>query len=122
MRTEGPTRTIRVVEDEEYVRMIAVDVLEDEGYRILQAADAGQALAILASQCEIDMLFTDVNIPGDVDGLGVAARAVETRPSLRLIVSSGREYFSNRALPDDGHFLPKPYTPSELRGAVNQLW
>lgn len=100
--------------------MMVLDSLEDSGLSVLEAQDAEEALGLLARHPEIGLLFTDVNMPGEMDGFGLAARAVNARPDLRLIMSSGREYFSNASLPDHGKFIAKPYNPGDLVELVHQ--
>lgn len=101
--------------------MLSVCELEDAGYRVLEAADARQALAILETGIDVDVLFTDVNMPGDLDGIDLAELVHERWPDIRLIVTSGRSDAPPRPLPDEGRFLPKPYRLSEVSRMVNQL-
>lgn len=105
--------TILFVEDEPLVLMLAVDVLEDAGFTVLQAENGQEALDILADHPEIEALVTDVNMPG-LDGCALAKDAIAARPDLQLIATAGRNRYRNDELPDDGDFLPKPYSPAEL--------
>jgi CheY-like chemotaxis protein len=114
MSQPDATGTILIVEDEALIRMMLVDTFEDSGLTVLEAEDAQEALAVLAEHPEIELLFTDVNMPGDMDGFGLAAHAAATRPDLRLVMSSGREQFSTDSLPDYGKFIAKPYSTAEL--------
>jgi two-component system, response regulator PdtaR len=107
-----------VVEDEVFIRMIAADTLADQGLTIFEAANADEALALLEAHPEIGILFTDVNMPGAIDGLELARRVAEKRPKVRIIVTSGRQHVSRSALPHSGTFLPKPYGPQGLVWAV----
>jgi CheY-like chemotaxis protein len=81
---------ILVVDDEPLVRVNAVDILEDAGFSTLEAEDAAQALKHIADHPEIGLLFTDINMPGEIDGLGLARLVHEDRPDLRVILTSGR--------------------------------
>ncbi|HEX3673927.1 MAG TPA: response regulator [Rhizomicrobium sp.] len=112
---------VLIVEDEWLVRMSAADALVDEGYDVVEAGDAEQALAQIAARPDIALMFTDINMPGDMDGIALA-RAVHTmRPDIHIILTSGKK------LPCTDHnakaFVPKPYTPEHLLrlfdGALN---
>jgi CheY-like chemotaxis protein len=80
---------VLVVEDEMFIRMIAVDTLEDRGYGILEAGDAREALAVLEQTPGIALIFTDVNMPGDIDGLDLATEVAKRWPHIEIIVTSG---------------------------------
>jgi CheY-like chemotaxis protein len=111
-------RSILVVEDEALVRMVAVDALIDCGLRPIEAADAGEALSLLDEHPEIALIFTDINMPGEMDGLAFARCVVERRPGVGLIVTSGRNRLADSELPDHGAFLAKPYCPRQLTDLV----
>lgn len=111
-------QTVLVVDDEPLIRMYAVDVLEDEGIRTLEAGDATQALAMLEAHPEITVLFTDINMPGPLDGLELARRVHERRADVQLILTSGKVRPRQADLPNDGHFLEKPYEAAALTGLI----
>ena len=98
--------------------MMAVDILTDCGATVLESGDAEEALEILSEREDIALVFSDVNMPGTMDGLQLIERVHELRPAIELILTSGRECFQKGKLPDDGTFLPKPYNVSELCGLV----
>lgn len=106
-----------IVEDEPFIRMAAADIVADIGVTAYEAADAGEALAILGDHPEIRLLFTDVNMPG-TDGVTLARRAREIRPDVHVIVTSGRRAIPREQLPENGTFLPKPYGSEQLTSAV----
>ncbi|MET0375804.1 MAG: response regulator [Rhizorhabdus sp.] len=108
-----------VVDDEPFIRMVAIDALEGEGIIVLEAGDAEEAVELLNRHPEVDLLFTDINMPG-LDGVKLAERAIKLRPQIRLIVASGREYRTDQSLPDNGKFLPKPYGPAQLVDLVQR--
>jgi CheY-like chemotaxis protein len=110
---------VLVVEDDEYVRMLAIDILEDEGSTVLGVATAGEAWPILGSRSDIGVLFSDVNMPGNMDGLTLAARVAEQWPHIRLVLTSGRSGLSSYEVPDHGQFIQKPYRQSELMQAIS---
>jgi two-component system, response regulator PdtaR len=110
--------SVLVVEDEHFVRMVAVDMLEDAGFAVLEAPTADVAWQVLEREPKIDLLFTDIDMPGSMDGLALAGRVAERWPHIRLVVTSGRFALRDEELPDDGRFLPKPYRQSQLLDAI----
>src|ERR1700761_3193138 len=108
--------TVLVVEDEPLVRMLAVDYLERAGFAVLEADCASDALKTLADHHEVDVLFSDVNMPG-MDGVERARRVHETAPEIRVILTSGRDV-PCKCIPGHGAFLPKPYFESEVTRLV----
>jgi CheY-like chemotaxis protein len=110
-----PDRTvILVVEDEPFIRMVAVDLLSDRGRVVLEAGCVEEALAIIEEEGPIDLLFTDINMPGELDGLDLASIASRRQPDLKLIVTSGAKKLADDQIPDHGVFIPKPYSTRDL--------
>ena len=115
--------TALVVEDEPTVRALAESIIEALGYRILSAANAREAIALLEQDEPIDILFTDINLPDGpdaIDGLGLARKAVELCPGLRVIYTTGHGQTDGMTalFVEDATFLPKPYTVKQLTEAV----
>jgi CheY-like chemotaxis protein len=108
---------VLIVEDELFIRMAAVDTMYDLGVDSYEAADATEALGLIEEHPEIDVVVTDVNMPG-MDGISLARKVVELRPQMGIIVTSGRQYLAQRDVPGNGEFLPKPYGPRQLMGIV----
>lgn len=113
-------KEVLVVEDEPLVRMVAADALADSGIMAWEAADAGEALQILDEHPAIGLVFTDVNMPGEMDGLGLAHEVHLRRPDVGLIVTSGAVTVQDEELPDSGTFLPKPYPTDRLVRIVTE--
>lgn len=109
---------VLVVEDETLLRMLAVEFLEDKGFTVLEAATAEEAMPILERRTDIGVLFTDVNMPGKMDGLALATHVAERWPHIRLVVTSGRQGLTSDQLPDDGQFIQKPYRQDQLVSAI----
>ena len=109
-----PTRAILVVEDEAIIRMVAVDILSDQGLAVYEAGCAAEALTLIADHPDIALLFTDINMPGEMDGMALAATVFATQPQIALIVTSGGQTLTDADVPDDGVFLPKPYRADHL--------
>ncbi|HTV88847.1 MAG TPA: response regulator [Stellaceae bacterium] len=117
-----PGTTVLIVEDDPDIREIAVTVLEADGYRIIEAANGDDAYRLLASRPDlrVDVLFTDIVMPGRRDGIDLASAAQQLRPELRVLYATG---FANLVRADrdsaaQGPVLRKPYRPSELRRAI----
>jgi CheY-like chemotaxis protein len=112
----APSATILVVEDDDDVRDVAVLGLDDAGYRVLVAADGDLALAMLASDERIDLMFSDVVMPGVLNGFALARRAVALRPSLKVLLTTGyaNQIAANEALVARGELIPKPYRLGDL--------
>ena len=117
----GTDAVILVVEDEALVRMNGVDILEDAGYSVLEAASAGEALAILEKAPQIKLLFNDVDMPGVMDGFELAELVHSQWPKIRLLLTSGHHEISEADLPDRGKFVPKPYSGSAIISEVKSL-
>jgi CheY-like chemotaxis protein len=111
---------VLVVEDEDLVRTMAVDMLEDAGFEVIEAATADAALAILETDPTIAVLFTDIDMPGSMSGLDLAGCVAERWPHIRLVVTSGRFSLTNQQVPDSGRFVPKPYFADQVLHAVER--
>jgi CheY-like chemotaxis protein len=103
------------------VRQLSADELESAGYRVLEAASAEEAISILEDGAGVAVLFTDVNMPGGLDGLGLARLVHDRWPCVRLLVTSGGIKVGPADVPDDGRFLAKPYSLSKLTSLVDEL-
>jgi CheY-like chemotaxis protein len=112
---------VLIVEDEFLLRMDAVDMIAGAGFEVLEAGNADQAIEILEARPDISVVFTDIQIPGSMDGLKLA-RAVRGRwPPIKIVATSGRLNIEERDLPEGGRFLPKPYSPSQVMGVLREL-
>jgi CheY-like chemotaxis protein len=114
----APSAIVLIVEDELLVRENAADMLKLAGYVTLQARDAAEAIAILESRQDIRVVVTDVQMPGSMDGLRLAALIRNRWPPVELIVTSGQTQPKSGDLPDRASFLPKPYSDAGLIGAI----
>lgn len=110
--------TVLVVEDDFLVRLCAADALSDAGFNVLQAASGPDAMRILEDG-PVDVVFTDINMPGAFDGAGLALRVKRRWPKTVLVVTSGR------GCPEedlgDTRFLPKPYMPDNLPQLIEEV-
>lgn len=112
---------VLVVDDEPLIRINAADMLTDAGWTAIEAADAAEALLKLDSHPEITVLFTDINMPGEMDGLDLARRVHQLRPDVHLIVTSGKMRLRRDELPGAGEFLGKPYRERQFIQLVETL-
>jgi CheY-like chemotaxis protein len=99
---------VLVVEDEMLLRMRAVDIVEDAGYTSVEAVDADEAVAILESRSDIALLFTDIQMPGSMDGLGLARSVHDRWPPIKIILVSGQVKPTSLDIPPDSLFFGKP--------------
>jgi DNA-binding NtrC family response regulator len=105
------TQTVLVVEDEAIIRMAVVATLEDAGFAVLEAQNSAEALAQLAQHAEIDVLLTDVRMPGRMDGLALVAQAQRDYPAIPAIVMSGNATAAEACHAGACGFVHKPYMP-----------
>ena len=105
---------VLIVEDETLIRWGAVKMAEDAGFEVLEAADADEAIEILESRNDIRVVFTDIHMPGSMDGLKLAHAVRDRWPPIKIIVTSGREIPTEHDIPEGGRFLPKPYNPFQI--------
>lgn len=112
-------RAILVVEDEPILRLMAIEIVEDAGFEALAAATADEALAILEARAhDVRLVFTDIEMPGSMDGLRLAHAVRDRWPPVELIVTSGKFQIAADDLPDRGRFIAKPYDV----GALSQVF
>ncbi len=113
-------RTILVVEDEVLIRLDVADFLRDNGFQVVEAANVAEAMAVLTSPMRISLVFTDVQMPGGMDGLDLARWMREHRPDVPVIVTSGQ--LRTEDLRDDlAHLVPieqKPYSETALLARI----
>ena len=112
---------VLVVEDEMLLRMRAVEMVEDAGFTPVEAVDAEEAVAILESRSDIALLFTDIQMPGSMDGL-MLAHAVHTRwPPIKIILVSGQLRSANLDIPADSRFFGKPLEAKEMIAEMQDM-
>jgi CheY-like chemotaxis protein len=112
---------VLIVEDEPIQRMNTADMLEEAGFRAVEAANAKQAILILESHPDIRVVLSDVDMPPGMDGMELVALVRDRWPPIALILVSGQLTVSNVRLPQDALFFSKPFRPTELIAAVSRL-
>jgi two-component system, response regulator PdtaR len=105
---------VLVVEDEPLLLMNAVSLLEEAGFDTLEAGSADEAIALLETRSDIRIVFTDINLPGSMDGLRLAHAIRHRWPPIELLLTSGHTRVGDEDMPDRGLFLGKPYDGGEL--------
>lgn len=113
--------TVLVVEDEALLRMNTVEELIDHGFDVMEATNAREALAIFRTGRRFECLFTDVDMPGDADGLELARLVKASWPPIEVIVTSGHRDVKRSDLPKDGIFVGKPYSPEVIAELIHRL-
>jgi CheY-like chemotaxis protein len=113
--------TVIVVEDETLVRMDIVMSLENEGFVVLEASNADEAIEILNAHSEIRLMFTDIDMPGSMDGLKLAAAVRDRWPPVKIIVASGHRQLSDELLPVEGRFFSKPYDHARVITTMREM-
>jgi CheY-like chemotaxis protein len=112
---------ILIVEDEFLLRIGSAEVLENAGFEVVQAGDADEAIAILTARPDIHVVFTDIQMPGSMDGLKLAQFVRNRWPPIKIVATSGVVRVEDGDLPAGSVFLPKPYRDAELIAALREL-
>jgi CheY-like chemotaxis protein len=114
-----PVPSVLIVEDEPLIRAAAAMFLDEEGLKIYEAHSADEAIRVLELHAEIRLIFTDINMPGSMDGLKLAHYVRDRWPPVKIIVTSGK--MSGYGMPMGAVFLGKPYHPDHLTRRVRDL-
>lgn len=112
---------VLVVEDEIFIRMDVVDTLLGAGFEVLEANDADEAIQLLEVDLTIRLIFTDIDMPGSMNGLKLAAAVRDRWPPVKIIATSGRFKIQAGDLPAGALFLPKPCQPAQIINAIREL-
>jgi CheY-like chemotaxis protein len=112
---------VLVVEDEMLLRMRAVDMVEDAGYTSVEAVDADEAVAVLESRSDIALMFTDIQMPGSMDGLTLAHTVHKRWPPIKIILVSGQLKLANVDIPANSRFYGKPLEAKEMIAELQSM-
>lgn len=112
--------TVLVVEDEPLIRLTLIDALEDAGFRVIEAETADEAMDLIAEHT-VHLLFTDIQMPGDMTGIDLAHVVAKRFPEAGIIVASGRLTPDDIDLPASAEFFSKPYDFSSIVSRLNAL-
>jgi CheY-like chemotaxis protein len=117
---DSPGETILVVEDDEEVRRSSAEMLREMGYQVLEAGDAMDGVRLIVDRGGIDLLFTDIGLPGGVSGRALADAARTAQPGLRVLFTTGYKQ-NNRDLDQSVHFIAKPFSHAALAAKVSEV-
>lgn len=112
---------VLVVEDEALVRFDVISQIEDEGFTVIEAANADAAIRILETNPDVAILFTDIDMPGSMDGLKLSAAVRDRWPPVKIVVTSGHRMVEITDLPDGSVFHAKPYRHAEVVASFREL-
>ena len=112
---------VLVVEDEQLLRLFATDMIEEAGFEVLQAPNASAALMTLEERLDVRVVFTDVNMPGGIDGIMLAICIRRRWPTIQIIITSGRPWPDEAVVPADVVFFPKPYRQDRVLDTVRKM-
>jgi len=122
MGTSATSRpVVHILEDDFLLRMNAAETIGDAGFDIVEAANADQAIAILETRPDIHVVFTDVQMPGSMDGLKLARFVRGRWPPIKIVATSGFVRVEEDDLPEGSRFLPKPYRPAQIVATLREL-
>ena len=112
---------VLIVEDDPLLRELAVEVVEEAGFVALVAGDADEAVALLEARSDIAVLFTDINMPGSMDGLELAHTVRDRWPPIKILAASGQIRLRQSDLPSNSAFLEKPYRGEAMIARLRSL-
>jgi two-component system, response regulator PdtaR len=112
---------VLAVEDEPLILILAVDMIRDAGFEPLWASNADEAIRILESRDDIRIVFTDINMPGSMDGIKLAQTVRGRWPPIKIIVTSAFSLSERKHLPEGSQFIPKPYDAAQISDALHSL-
>lgn len=117
----GDKTTVLVVEDEALIRLDIACALEDAGFDVIEAGNVAEAVAVLSEHREIRAVFTDVDMPGAMDGLKLAAVISAQWPQTKIIITSGHRHVTPSDIPATSRFVSKPYHPSVIVRSLSEM-
>ncbi len=109
-----------VVDDEPLIRMDTADIIADAGYHVIEASSADQAFEFLSTYCSLQLLFTDVQTGGDLDGFELAREVATRWPDIEVVVASGMQLPGEGDLPENATFIQKPFSAETVLEALRE--
>jgi DNA-binding NtrC family response regulator len=114
--------SVLIVEDETLIAVFTASALQDAGYSVISVSSADEAIAVLESRNDVRVLVTDIDMPGSMDGLKLAAAVRNRWPPIQMIIVSGKKSPGTEQMPSGAIFIPKPFDPMGVVGAVHRLF
>jgi CheY-like chemotaxis protein len=112
---------VLIVEDDLLIRLQAAQIISEAEFDVLEASSADEAISILEARSDITVLFTDIQMPGSMDGLKLAAAVKGRWPPIKIVTTSGLVDVRPEDLPEGGRFIPKPYNVIQLTTTLQEL-
>jgi two-component system, response regulator PdtaR len=109
---------VLIVEDEFLVRTCAAEVIRDAGFEVIEASDADEAIVLLESRIDIRVVFTDIQMPGTMDGLKLAHAIRNRWPPVHILATSGYQVVQQHKMPAGCLFFPMPYSPDHIANTL----
>jgi CheY-like chemotaxis protein len=118
---KNPPVSVLVVEDEPLIRMYIVSEIEEVGFKVYEAGNADEAIVLLERHNEIRLIFTDVHMPGSMDGVKLAHYVRGRWPPVKIIVTSGHARVAAEDIPSGSVFVRKPYRPQQVTSKLLEM-
>lgn len=112
---------VLIVEDEPLLRLMAEELIEDGGFDVVSVPDAASAVRVLEARLDIRIVFTDIDMPGGMDGIRLAAVIRERWPPIEIVVTSSHVRIEEHQMPTRGVFVSKPYDGQQLVGLLRRM-
>jgi DNA-binding NtrC family response regulator len=112
---------VLIVEDDTLLRMHAAEMIGEAGFQVIEAPNADEAIRLLESRTDIGILFTDIDMPGSMNGIRLAHTVAGRWQAIRIVATSGHFNVRDGDLPDGGRFIAKPYRSHQIIGMLQEL-
>ena len=116
-----PKPIVLVVEDEPLLRLFATDMIEDAGFEVIDVANSAAAIAVLEARSDVRIVFTDVDMPGDINGIMLGACIRDRWPPIEIIITSGKAWPVGSPLPQRAVFFSKPYRQDRVIDTIRRM-
>lgn len=120
-RMANVNTVVLVIDDEPVLRILMMDLVESAGFEVFGAANAGEAIRVLESRDDIDIILSDIHMPPGIDGMELAAIVRDRWPPIAIILISGRLKASEVKMPEGSVFFSKPYRSAEIVATLNRM-